>query len=304
MKHQNVELVTSHKAPLTIFVFGDLNAEENDPEFDDDVWQQFVDDFKSTPNARAVGLGDYGDWLRPTMRAKIQGALSGDSSARHMVDDMVRAGQEKLLKRLQFMKGKLLGLHDGHHQWEFADGTNSTQRLCAALKTPYLGWIASTRVSLDLYGSTNSCWTLVTTHGTGNSATPTADAGGFERTIVSSMVADAYARGHGCKSVSWLPFERFVVRRRGPAGVERQVPRAMIIGGFKKGYTNGWTTSYVEKAGMKSQARSYGKFVIKPNQRAGSAEEKGVEYGPRIGKHKRVFMEVTASIHGQQSDVE
>lgn len=301
MKHQTSAQEISHKKPLTIFVFGDLNAEENDPEFDDEVWQSFVEDFKSTPNARAIGLGDYGDWLRPTMRAKVQGALTGDSSARVMVDDMVRLGQEKLIKRLEFLKGKLLGLHDGHHQWEFADGTNSTQRLCSALKAPYLGWIASTRITLTCYGTEFQSWTLVTTHGCGNSSTPTADAGGFERTIVSSIVADGYARGHGCKSVSWLPFERMVVRRRGPAGIERQVPRAMIIGGFKKGYTDGWTTSYVERAGMKSQPRSYGKFVLKPTAKLEASEAKGLSRSSGR-KRPRVMLDVSGSIHGQQSD--
>jgi hypothetical protein len=291
---------TSHKKPLTVFVFGDLNAEDNDPEFDDEVWQMFVQDFKSTPNAVAIGLGDYGDWLRPSMRAKIQGALNGDSSAQHMIDDMVRLGQDKLLRRLEFMKGKLIGLHDGHHQWDFADGTNSTQRLCAALKAPYLGWIASTRIALTTYGQTFRVWTLVSTHGNGTAKTTTADAGGFERTIVNGFVADGYVRGHGCKSAAWLPYERIHIRRKGPAGRDRQVPRAMIIGGFKKGYTDGWNSSYVEKAGFISQPRSYGKIVLGISEHGAHSEAKGLR--KRVGAHQTPNLTVSMSVHGQQTD--
>ena len=49
---------------LSIFIFGDLQFRRNDDAFDRNGWEQFKDEFKSTPNAWAIGLGDYEDFLR------------------------------------------------------------------------------------------------------------------------------------------------------------------------------------------------------------------------------------------------
>ena len=270
---------------VAVFLFGDLQLGSQG--FDDEAWEQFKQEFKSTPNAIGLGLGDYGDWLRPSMRSRVQGSISGDDSARSMMDDLVRSDQDKkggVLDKMDFLKGRLIGLHSGHHEWEWGTGGNSTQRLCSALKAPYLGWMASTRLKLA-YGALAKrtskftrtfAYTMVTMHGTGNGRFVGSDTNWMERNIVSAWDADFYARGHGCKAAAWHPFERNYVRTSGPCGVDKSTPDCMLIGGFNRSFTDGWQSSYAERAGFAPQPVSWGVLRIRRTQDIASANIKGL----------------------------
>ena len=54
-----------------------------------EMWREFKEDFLSTPNAYGLGLGDYGDFLRPSMRARIGEQLYQDDDARDQLDKIV-----------------------------------------------------------------------------------------------------------------------------------------------------------------------------------------------------------------------
>lgn len=264
---------------LSVFLFGDLQFRRNDDAFDSSAWEQFKDEFKSTPNAWAIGLGDYEDFLRPTMRARVQASVAGDDSARQQIDDRVRSEQEAIIKEMSFLEGKIIGLHSGHHEWEFCTGDNSTQRLCLALKAPYLGWMASTRISVTSDGKDGNIYTIVSMHGTGSAQAASTDAKWLETRIVPAFEADHYVRGHSCKSIAWTPFERHSIRRCGPCGENVKPVRCINVGGFNKGYTDGWRSSYVERSGMIPQAVGWGVIRLKaifPN-----SQFKPKEYGVR-----------------------
>ena len=262
------------------------------PGFDEGAWEEFVDEFKSTPGAMAIGLGDYGDFLRPSMAGKLYGTLSQDDSAKRQVDDMVRRTQDKLLDKLQFLEGKLIGLHDGHHQWNFADGSNSTQRICSALKAPYLGWMASTRLVLSPRSAIKRAknkerapgqvYTIISMHGSGSARAATTDARWLEANIVPAFVADIYAKGHSCKSVAWSPFSRMHIRRRGEIGVDEVLTRCLNVGGFHRGYTNGWDSSYVERAGFSPQATAWAVCRFKLDSGKHMVGEKLQQHAARI----------------------
>jgi hypothetical protein len=66
---------------ISIFFFGDLQT--GAAGFEREVWEEFKREFKTTKNAHVIGVGDYSDFLRPTMQAKLYGALAHDDSARH-----------------------------------------------------------------------------------------------------------------------------------------------------------------------------------------------------------------------------
>lgn len=288
MIHHISPLGMKAKDGVTIFVGGDLqwtdeeddhgNANKEKNGFQPWAWEQFEDAFKSTPGAVFLGLGDYGDWLRPSMRSRVQGAISGDDGARQQLDNMVSRSMDKLLKRLRFLEGKCIGIHSGHHEWEYASGTNSTQRIAAALKAPYLGWIASTRLTVHIDGAKKKdgyAYTIVSTHGNANARRVGGTATWMETNIVSAFGADQYVMGHGCKNMNFTPGERIDIRRTGPAGVKTTYPRCLVVGGFSKGYTNGWETSYVEKNGFSPQPLGWGTINLKLRHRISSAERVG-----------------------------
>ena len=283
MIHHSVRIPIGWKNPVSLFFFGDLQYTIKGAKgFDQSAWDCFKDEFRATPHAYAIGLGDYGDFLRPTQQSKMYQALSADDSARRQQDDLVRSNHDKIIEVLGFLEGKVIGLHEGHHEWKFASGENTTQRLCSALKTTYLGWMASTRVVLEVTGSRatsrSTCsrsYTIISLHGTGNSRFVSTDARWLESNLVPAWGADHYVRGHGCKCDAWEPFEFNEVRRSGPAGVKKMIRRCLMVGGFHDGYTNGWESSYVERAGFLPQPRAWGVIRLKITSSKKALEEIG-----------------------------
>ena len=100
--------------------------------------------------------------------------------------------------------------------------------------------------------------------------------------FANSWIADIFCMGHGCKGGNMVPFERQAVRRDGPAGVIRSLPRVVVVGGFSRGYTDGWKSDYVERAGMTPQPLSWAVIKLRPTWRT-NMEEKGLAYS-RSGK--------------------
>lgn len=243
--------------PVSMFFFGDLQWGSKG--FSEDAWNRFKDEFRRTPNAYAVGLGDYGDWLRPSLRPGIKASIGKDASAGQMLDDHIRRRQDDLIEKMAFLEGKIIGLHQGHHCWEFSSGDNSDMRICSALKAKFLGWMADTRlVFRDNRGRGGQSLTMVTMHGTGNSRYTGVDSRWLDQNIVPAFHAEVYAKGHGCKADAWSPFTRNIVKRTGNPGLVEQKIYCLNVPGFCKGYTNGWESSYVEQAGMQPQPLGYG----------------------------------------------
>lgn len=259
------------KNELNIFLFGDL--QHGAPGFDEDAFEQFKAEFKSTKNAVALGLGDYSDQFRPTMRDRIIKAT--DDSTRNQLDKLYIQDHDKLIDKLAFLEGKLVGIHNGHHCHEFLNGTNSDQRLASALKAPYLGWIASTRICLSRQDDHSYSYTIISTHGQPNARRNGGAVAWLENNFLSSWIADQYCFGHNCKSINWTPTERNIIRRDGQAGVIRQLPRAINVGGFCRGYTDGWESSWVERMGFAPQPIGWAVIRLKIRQGIQINQERG-----------------------------
>jgi hypothetical protein len=267
MIHHGTRIPLVGAGEATIFIFGD--RQQGSSGYKEEAWQEFRREFKATKNAWAIGVGDYGDWLRPSMRTPVINALSKDDSARSMLDGDIRRGHDKIIDDMAFLEGRLVGLHEGHHNWKFASGETTDQRLASALKAPYLGWIATTRLVFT-YGNDDRkkgghslIHTLISTHGNANGRKVHSALAYLENNYAGSWICDSYAMGHGCKSGNHVPFKRNHVRRAGPFGIDVQIPRCLVVGGFAEGYTDGWQSDYVERAGFAPQPLGYGLFRFK-----------------------------------------
>lgn len=276
------------KHGVDVFVFGDRQQGPDDQDgkpsggYLREAWQEFRREFKASPNPYGLGLGDYGDFLRPTMRHALAGALGKDDSAKQMVDNMVLKAHDKILDEMQFLERRLIGIHEGHHNHGFMNGTNTDQRLAAALRAPYLGWSASTRLVLKLRPDSvgrSHVVTIISTHGNANGRKVPTALSWMENNFAASWIADVYAMGHGCKSANMAPFERQTVRREGPAGVSRSIPRILVVGGFTRAYTDGWRSDYVERNGMAQQPISWGIIRLRPVWNKTAMLAKGVKSG-------------------------
>lgn len=279
-----------------LFLFGD--RQEGSKGYVPEAWEMFRDEFKSCRRKKAViGLGDYGDWLRPSLRPVLKGALGKDDSARRMLDKAILQEHDKIIRAHDFLEGYALGLHEGHHNWTTLDGINLDQRLSSALKARFLGFTASIRLVLretdrrgkpsmhkSGYVGRGHVVTMLTTHGNANGRKVPGALSWAENNLANAFLADIYAFGHGCKSGNDAPFERTEIRRIGPPGIKRTIPRILAVGGFCRGYTNGWESDYVEQAGMSPQPLSWARirFTV-------TAAKDNVAARGNLGRHTRVL---------------
>lgn len=272
----NVPRFQADDGGFELFFFGD--RQEGSPGYIPDAWEAFRDEFKRCKRKKAaIGLGDYGDWLRPSLRPALRGALGKDDSARRMLDKSILTEHDKIIRAHDFLEGYVIGLHEGHHNWTTLDAINLDQRLSSALKARFLGFAAGTRLVLRQefsYGSRlrknkniaplgGYVVTLLSTHGNANGRRVPGALSWVENNLANAFLADLYVIGHGCKSGNDAPFERTEIRRNGTPGLKRSIPRIMAVGGFARGWTDGWRSDYVEQSGMSPQPLGWGKILFR-----------------------------------------
>jgi len=236
---------------VDVFIWGD--EQEGSEAYRADAFAAFKADWKRSKNPYAIGIGDYRDFMRPSMGERIDSVLVRDKSLKKQLDDLVRPGVEKTAARLEFMKGRILGMHEGHHDYEFSSGMNGTQMLAEALKTTNLGWMASHRLSIDFPEKNNTddknrsySVTGATSHGNASGRNTTSVAQSMEQSM-KDLVCNFKVQGHACRSASWSPHPYRTVRRNGPPGVNTLVCEHLLVGGFCDSYTDGWISKPIEE---------------------------------------------------------
>ncbi len=256
-----------------IYSAGDLQRKptetgKQDPAggFIEEAWQQFKNEWQASKNPWGLGLGDYDDWLRPSLRPLLNSALGKDDSARAVLDTMVLKSHDETIKSMQFMDRRLIGLHEGHHVHYLAGGTNTDQRLSSALHATFLGFSATHRMALspNESGVNSRVITMVSMHGNAGGRKVNSALAFLGDNFANAWIADIFAMGHGCKNGNMVPFERQTIRRDGSPGIIRSIPRCLVVGGFSRGYTDGWKSDYIERAGMTPQPLGWAVIKLRP----------------------------------------
>lgn len=292
----NIECDPTHGA--VIYVSGD--EQRGSPGFVNECFEDMVNRFRLEPGPKYyLHVGDLHDWLRPTMREKVEGATVGDPSARKMLDEFVRNEQDRILDKYEIFKDRTVGCHEGHHNWKFMDGGSTDQRFAAAMRSRQLGWIAATRLRILTKGAkANYAYskTMVSTHGSGGGKSAGSDAVAVDN-LAKGFFADIYVRGHSCGGIAQPGYARREVRREGPLGVIKRTPWYINTPGMCEGYTNGWATSYAERAGFTPKALGWCTIRLKIVMRRQGALDLGI--GPGGKKHRRYAhsVEVAGAVH-------
>lgn len=142
---------------------------------------------------RNIGMGDYIDFASPGNRARLFSAQLFDDSKRSI--DVMAAGiiNDLYNTALRGSEGQWLGLLEGHHFHEYANGSTTDHALTNMLKTPFLGSSAFVHVYLADFPIPVRIWA---THGHGGAIQTTAGKFPHMERVGFDFDADIYLEGH------------------------------------------------------------------------------------------------------------
>ena len=133
--------------PIRLVFFGDVHRDS--PNHAHGAWQDFLKYAKGLKDAYFFGMGDYVDSNSTSERDCLNASRHHfHESTLQTLEDVAAAKVELLAEELKFAKGRIVGLLNGNHYYQFSDGTNTDQKLCARerLDCRYLGVSAFVRL--------------------------------------------------------------------------------------------------------------------------------------------------------------
>lgn len=230
------EIKMGFNEPINLWFFGDMHYDS--PTCDRERLRWFLESAKKDIEERTYffGMGDYGDLASTSERKAIRSIdakLHDDTKL--ALDLLVEKQNREIAQELMFMKGRLLGLIDGNHNWEFQNGKNATEDLCERLDALYLGWLCYFELAVLLDNSKHTCIDFVLCHGKAGGKTA-----GITINQVDDMrrifpAADVYVQGHDHQRYA-VPAD-VLIKKEGTIKQHRQF--LCRSGSFKKGYMPG-----------------------------------------------------------------
>jgi len=132
---------------LKIIPFGDIHRDSHN--CDVGRWKDFLQRAKEEDdeNTRYLGMGDYFDFASYSEQRALRSAKLHESTIIKL-DENVRKDVQGLACELGFMKGRLLGLIEGNHDWTYADGKTATKELSERLGCKCLGNLTYIRMKI------------------------------------------------------------------------------------------------------------------------------------------------------------
>jgi hypothetical protein len=229
---------------LKFIPFGDIHR---DSELCDvERWQNFLRRCRDEDDAwtRYLLMGDPNEFASSSERLILSNPKLHESTKR-MMEKTAGDDNNELISEIMFMKGRMLGVIEGNHRWEFMDGTTSDQRIATALKSKFLGGLCCIRVIITQEGRTVNV-DIVATHGKAGGKTAGATINQMDELRRIFPLADIYCGGHDHKRGVW-PESTLLLQnsgRRGKMILKQKRQLLCRTGSFLRGYVDG-EESYV-----------------------------------------------------------
>lgn len=201
-----------------------------------DLLEKFVRRIEGDPLARTILMGDMLDQDR-THRRKHRKAYTEDGSSIPLHDDRHnRADVERLAEILKPIRGKIYGVLQGNHYYQYSTGVTSDQYLCELLDVPYCGPIGFLRLTLK-HGSGSTKNVMVWAHHSGGSLGGRTTSGSISALLRQepNWDADVYLLGHDHRRTAWTESTLGLTSKGVPRAMERTKVFARV-GAFLKTY--------------------------------------------------------------------
>jgi len=224
--------------PIRIVFFGDVHRDS--PNFADTKWKDFLKYCKSLKDAWYFGMGDYLD-STSTSERECLGSISPKMHETFQKDiqALQLAKCELFAKEIQFMRGRIIGMLNGNHYFQFGHGANSDQKICELVGAQYLGVCSFVRLSLSYFGR-NCSRDIFAHHGAGAARL---FGGSFNRVqqMAEGAEADIYAMGHDHKRIASPGQPRLYLHHSNKNGLKIKQHEPVVIrsGSFLASYEPG-----------------------------------------------------------------
>ena len=232
----------TYAKPIILVFFGDVHRDS--PNHANGKWQSFLSELrqrlKAGENLWFFGMGDYLDSTSTSDReclgqlsAKAHETLKNDITALQLAKCHLFA------KECEFMRGRIIGLLNGNHYFNFDHGANTDQKICELLSAAYLGVCSFVRLSFTVAGRTFTR-DIFAHHGAGAARL---FGGSFNRVqqMAEGAEADIYAMGHDHKRIASPGQPRLFLSSSNINGlkVEQREPVVVRSGSYLASYEPG-----------------------------------------------------------------
>lgn len=223
--------------PMRLVFFGDVHRDA--PLHAKEKWQEFLRYGRTLKNAWFIGMGDYLD-STSTSERECLGNSHYHETMKHDLAQIAVAKVALMAKELDFMRGRLIGLLNGNHYFQFESGINSDQKLCEKLGCKYLGVSSFIRLTFAHCGLEQT-FDLWLHHGAGGARLPGGSINRVDQ-MREAAEADVYAMGHDHKrSVTPANPKLHLVCHRATSTLTLREKQQWLLrtGSFLKAYEDG-----------------------------------------------------------------
>lgn len=242
--------ISKRRIPITgkstINIYHLTDTHDGDDGCDVKLLNEVIRKIQLDPNGYWLHGGDIITPDRPSTRER-KSAISHDRPEvlTHEDEKSLLWLDSKIIPRWKPIADKCLGVIAGDHLIQFANGMNSAEYMCRALKMPYLGERLG-YASLIFCDKSRHAFTydILIRHGKGSASTQDGDVGALARQSV-GWVADAYLGGHTHKE-NCHPMQ-YMAPNDTRTDLKARTCWLVRGGSFLRGYLHGKST-YVEKA--------------------------------------------------------
>lgn len=228
----------TYAKPFRLVFFGDVHRDS--PNHARSKWKEFLQYARTLKDAWFFGMGDYLD-STSTSERECLGNISPKmhETFRNDIMALQLAKCELFAKEIQFMRGRIIGMLNGNHYFQFSSGINSDQKICELVGAQYLGVCSFVRLYMEASGRIHAR-DIFAHHGAGAARL---FGGSFNRVqqMAEGAEADIYAMGHDHKRIASPGQPRLFLKNTSRNGlkIEQREPVVIRSGSFLASYEPG-----------------------------------------------------------------
>lgn len=246
--HSSRIRLDSFNDSVNLWAFGDVHRDAIG--CDDGRWKHFLKKAAQDDPDKTyyIGMGDYHDLAS----AREQKHLNRDDlheTTMDTLDELVQKRNRGFAEEIKQMRGKLLGLIDGNHNWRFPNGVTSSEDLANRMGCEHLGWLCHYTITFEIGGPDTKKPKSVNVHILACHGKAGGKRAGASINQVEDMksifpIADIYIMGHDHHRGAWPVDILHPVSNKGKTVIKQKRQFLCRSGSFLKGYEPG-TSNYV-----------------------------------------------------------